>query len=107
AEPLRPEPHPSQKVSTSRVRHIAKLARLRLSDSEVQTFRKDLNAILDYVETLRELDTENVRPMSHVLKLSNVWREDKPSKAKKTGSMLSNAPMLEGNYFRVPKIIEG
>jgi aspartyl-tRNA synthetase len=103
-----PEESPvSERISISHVRHIAKLARLKLSESEADTFQNDLNSILDYVETLQQIDTQNVRPMSHVLKLSNVWREDKPGTPKRTDSVLSNAPQREGDYFKVPKIIEG
>jgi aspartyl-tRNA synthetase len=97
----------SERVSIGYVKHIAKLARLKLSETEANTYQKDLNNILDYVETLRQIDTHNVRPMSHVLKLSNVWREDKPVSSKRTDSILSNAPVREGDYFKVPKIIEG
>jgi aspartyl-tRNA synthetase len=97
----------SERISISRVRHIAKLARLKMSESEADTFQNDLNSILDYVETLRQIDTQNVRPMSHVLKLSNVWREDKPGTPRRSDALLSNAPQREGDYFKVPKIIEG
>jgi aspartyl-tRNA synthetase len=107
AEPEAAEAPLSERISKSHVRHIAKLARLNLSDSEAEAYQKDLNDILDYVETLREIDTQNVRPMSHVLKLSNVWREDKPGKRKRTDAILSNAPQREAGYFKVPKIIEG
>jgi len=107
AEALPPKRPVSERISISHVRHIAKLARLKLSDPEANTYQKDLNDILGYVEKLREIDTENVRPMSHVLELSNVWREDKPAKSKRTESLLSNAPTREGDYFKVPKIIEG
>ena len=86
---------------------MAKLARLKLDDSEAAIYQKDLNSILDYFETLKELDTEKVRPMSHVLEVKNVWREDKPGKAKKTKPLLSNAPVSEKGYFKVPKILEG
>ena len=56
-----------EKIDLEEVRHVAKLARLRMSDSEIGLYQKDLNAILDYVETLNELDTKDVSPMSHVL----------------------------------------
>ncbi|MBW1936324.1 MAG: Asp-tRNA(Asn)/Glu-tRNA(Gln) amidotransferase subunit GatC, partial [Deltaproteobacteria bacterium] len=102
-EPSAPVP---RGVSSSHVRHIARLARLKLSDMEVAEYQKDLNAILDYVETLRELDTENIRPMSHVLRASNVWREDRQEKSTKSEAILSNAPLRQDNYFKVPKIIE-
>jgi aspartyl/glutamyl-tRNA(Asn/Gln) amidotransferase C subunit len=89
------------------VKHIAKLARLKLTDSEVLLYQKDLNSILEYVETLRDLEAENVRPMSHVIPMKNVWREDKPGKAGKPEEILSNAPEREKDFFKVPKIIEG
>jgi aspartyl-tRNA synthetase len=97
----------SERISLDHVRHIAKLARLKLTDSEVLLYQKDLNSILEYVETLRELDAENVRPMSHVIPMKNVWREDKPGKAGKPEEILSNAPSREKDFFKVPKIIEG
>jgi aspartyl/glutamyl-tRNA(Asn/Gln) amidotransferase C subunit len=95
------------KISKDKVAHVAKLARLRLDDSEAASYQKDLNSILDYVEALRELDTEKIRPMSHILEVTNVWREDRPGKSKQTDSLLSNAPMMEKDYFKVPKILEG
>ena len=97
----------SGRISPEHVRHIAKLARLKLSDSEALLYQKDLNSILEYVETLRELDAENVRPMSHVIPLKNVWRDDKPGKAGKPEEILANAPAREKDFFKVPKIIEG
>jgi len=100
-------PSDSERISPDHVRHIAKLARLKLTDSEVLLYQKDLNSILEYVETLTELDAENVRPMSHVIPMKNVWREDKPAKAGKAEEILSNAPAREKDFFKVPKIIEG
>jgi aspartyl-tRNA synthetase len=97
----------SERITIRRVRHVAKLARLKLSESEANTFQNDLNSILEYVETLQQIDTQNVRPMSHVLKLSNVWREDRPGAPRRTDALLSNAPQREDDYFKVPKIIEG
>ncbi len=102
-----PAPSDSEKISPDRVKHIAKLARLKLTDSEVVLYQKDLNSILEYVETLRDLDAENVRPMSHVIPMKNVWREDKSGKAGKPEEILSNAPAREKDFFKVPKIIEG
>jgi aspartyl/glutamyl-tRNA(Asn/Gln) amidotransferase C subunit len=102
-----PAPSPSERVSLDQVRHIAKLARLKLAESEVLLYQKDLNSILEYVETLKDLDAENVRPMSHVIPMKNVWREDKPGKAGKTEEILSNAPEREKDFFKVPRIIEG
>jgi aspartyl-tRNA synthetase len=104
--PGRGEKEP-QIISEREVKHVAKLARLRLTDPEADSYQKDLNAVLEHFETLQELDTEMVRPMSHVLEIKNVWREDKPGKSEKAEPLLSNAPMKESDYFRVPKILEG
>ena len=86
---------------------MAKLARLELSDQEAAFFQKDLNSILNYVETLNDLDTDHVSPMSHVLEIDNVWRDDRPLDGKETEPLLKNAPMREENYYKVPKILEG
>ena len=97
----------SEKISTREVNHVAKLARLELSDQEAAFFQKDLNSILDYVETLKDLDTDHVSPMSHVLEINNVWRDDRPRDQKETEPLLENAPMREKGYYKVPKILEG
>jgi aspartyl-tRNA synthetase len=97
----------SERISPDHVKHIARLARLKLTDSEVLLYQQDLNSILEYVETLRELEAENVRPMSHVIPMKNVWREDKSGKAGKPEEILTNAPDREKDFFKVPKIIEG
>ncbi len=97
----------TEKISREEVNHVAKLARLKLSDQETDFFQKDLNSILDYVETLKELDTDHVSPMSHVLNMDNVWREDRPEAFKETEPLLQNAPMKEKGYYKVPKILEG
>ena len=98
---------PSERISKEEVLHVAKLARLKLSNSEVGSYKKDLNAILQYVEALEELDTEKIKPMSHVLEIKNVWRDDKSEGNKETEPLLKNAPMREKDYFKVPKILEG
>jgi len=96
-----------ERISMDKVHHVAKLARLTLSESEAVKYQKDLNSILTYVESLEELDTEGVIPMSHILDIKNVWRDDRPSKKKKTDDLLSNAPKREKDFFKVPKILEG
>lgn len=97
---------PAGEISLDHVRHIAKLARLTLTDDEAYSYQKDLSAILQYVETLQEVDTESIEPMSHVLPSTNVWREDEPGRCDAGKSLLESAPMREGNFFKVPKIIE-
>ncbi|MBW2063752.1 MAG: aspartate--tRNA ligase [Deltaproteobacteria bacterium] len=100
--------HP-EKISRNEVMHVARLARLKLSDAEVRHFQRDLNSILEYVEQLEGLDTGEVEPMSHVLEVTNVWREDRARKSpsRQSRSILSNAPNREGDYYKVPKILEG
>ena len=97
----------SEKISTREVNHVAKLARLELSDQEAAFFQKDLNSILDYVETLKDLDTDHISPMSHVFEINNVWRDDRPGDPKETEPLLENAPMREKGFYKVPKILEG
>ena len=96
-----------EKITVKEVRHVAKLARLKLDEAEIEGFQEDLNAILDSMDTLKTLDTEEVEPMKHVLDIKNVWREDEPRKSKDAESVLENAPQREGDYFRVTKILEG
>jgi aspartyl-tRNA synthetase len=99
--------HSVDKITLQQVHHVAKLARLEITAEEARNYQQDLNAILGHVEQLSELDTENVRPMSHVLKMKNIWREDKPGTSNQTKEILDNAPLKEKDYFKVPKILEG
>ncbi|NLD37158.1 MAG: aspartate--tRNA ligase [Desulfatiglans sp.] len=96
-----------EKISTDEVRHIARLARLSMTEEESLKYRNDLNSILDYVAELEEIDTTNVTPISHVLDMKNVWRDDIPAERENPLELLNNAPDREDGYYRVPKIIEG
>jgi aspartyl/glutamyl-tRNA(Asn/Gln) amidotransferase C subunit len=89
------------------VKHVARLARLKITDPEADAYQKELNAVLEHFEALQALDTENVEPMSHVLEIKNVWREDEPRKSSQAESLMANAPKEESGYFKVPKILEG
>jgi len=95
-----------ERITRDEVYHVAKLARLTLSESEAAQYQKDLNSILTYVESLEKVETEGVAPMSHVLEVKNVWKKDIPSKKDMSDDLLSNAPMIEKGYFKVPKILE-
>ena len=95
----------TERISEEEVKHVAKLARLSVTDAEAEAYQKELNAVLEHFETLQRLDTESVDPMSHVLELKNVWREDEPKESTKTDSLLSNAPDRESSYYKVPKIL--
>lgn len=93
-------------ISTEEVRYIAALARLRFSEDEEQRLAEQMSTMLDYVSQLQELDTTGVPPMSHVLDLVNVVREDDVQQRISRGDALRNAPDADEAYFRVPKVIE-
>ena len=88
------------------IEHLARLARLSVSDNERTLFANQIDSILRYMDKLNELDTENVQPTSHVISLSNVVREDLPKDPLKREEALMNAPERTDKFYRVPKIIE-
>lgn len=88
------------------VEHVARLARLALTDDELERMREQLNGILAYIEKLNELDTEGVEPTSHAVPMLNVMREDEPAPCLPRDEALANAPDRAGELFRVPRIIE-
>jgi aspartyl-tRNA(Asn)/glutamyl-tRNA(Gln) amidotransferase subunit C len=95
-----------KKIDEAQVRKVAKLARLELSDVEVEEFAGQLSAILDYVARMNELNTEGVEPLAHCLPISNVFREDFVKESLGTEKTLANAPQRDGAFFKVPKILE-
>ena len=94
------------KITLAEVEHVARLARLDLSPEEKERMRAQLDAILAYIDKLRELDTADVEPTSHAIPVTNVMREDEIRPSFPREEMLANAPELDGDFFRVPKIIE-
>ncbi|MBI2618976.1 MAG: Asp-tRNA(Asn)/Glu-tRNA(Gln) amidotransferase subunit GatC [Ignavibacteriales bacterium] len=92
-------------VTVNDVEHIAALAKLEFSNEEKEKFTHQLNQILNYVEKLKELDTENVEPLSHVIELSNRFREDKAESGLTPEEALQNAPSRTEKFFKVPKVI--
>ncbi len=88
------------------VEHVARLARLALSDAEIETMREQLNGILSYIEKLNELDTGTVDPTSHAVPMVNVMRDDERAPCLPRDEALANAPDRAGEFFRVPRIIE-
>lgn len=88
------------------VDHVAELARLDLTDEEREKFGEQLNAILKYAEKLNELDTDNVKPTTHVLHLSNVMREDEVRPSLPLEKVLLNAPDEEDGQIKVPAILD-
>ncbi len=93
-------------VSREDVQHVANLARLEVSPDQVESFQRELDAILGHIRSLDELDTDHVRPMSHALDLVNVFRADIPEEPLTQDEALSNAPQKAYGHFRVPRVIE-
>jgi aspartyl-tRNA(Asn)/glutamyl-tRNA(Gln) amidotransferase subunit C len=93
-------------IDDDRVRYVAKLARLSLSDDEVRGLAKDLTSILDWVKKLDELDTSNVEVTSHAVDLPTRLRDDVQRPSLTVEQALANAPERLGDGFGVPKIIE-
>ncbi len=89
------------------VQKVAGLARLQLTDAEIEMFSQQLGGILDYVAMLDELDTSNVEPMVHAIELTNVLRDDVLAPSLPRADALLNAPKQDGRYFLVPAILEG
>ena len=89
-------------ISRDEVLHVARLARLELSEGEVERFAEQLSAILEAVGKVSELDLEGVEPTAHPLDLANVWAEDEPRPSLSVDESLANAPDREGDSFRVP-----
>ena len=94
-------------VTRKDVEYIAELARLRFDEEELESYTAQLNQILEYVEKLNELDTENVEPLSHPVEGSNVFREDKVKESIHREDALRNAPEKDEMFFKVPKVIGG
>ena len=89
-------------ISRDQVLHVARLARLDLSDDEVERLTAELAAILDAVSKVSELDLADVPPTSHPLALVNAWAEDVPRDSLQLDDVFANAPAREGDLFRVP-----
>jgi aspartyl-tRNA(Asn)/glutamyl-tRNA(Gln) amidotransferase subunit C len=94
------------KLSYEQVRHIAWLARLGLSEEEVEKFSLQLSNILENFEILKQVDTSNVPPATHTIPLQNVLRKDDVAESYSQAEILSNAPKQEGNCFKVQAILE-
>src|SRR5438128_12569384 len=95
-----------RKLSRSDVLKVARLARLKLSDAEVDDYTEKLGSVLAYVDSLNEIDTEEVEPMVHAVELSNVFRPDQVRASLSREAALSNAPKTDGQFFLVPQILD-
>ena len=88
------------------VEHLAVLARIGLTDEEVETYRQQLSHILEQFEVLRQLDTTGVTPSGHAADLDTVTRDDTAENCLPSDAVLSNAPRREGDFFRVKAVLE-
>jgi len=96
-------------ISKEQIEHIAKLARIELTEEEKGKFTKELSSILDYFEKLNKVDTSKIEGISQVTGLEDVMREDDAPKIKGSeirNKILEQAPRKKGDYFQVPKILE-
>jgi|SRR5438270_11384416 len=105
------------KITEKDVAYVAGLANLELTDQERQHMLKDLNSILDYIDLLNELDTVDVPPLAQIAdqsgggektggKFAHAWRDDAPVPSLPHEEALRNAPVTDGEFFKVPKVIE-
>lgn len=93
-------------ISIQDVEHVANLARLDLTEEEKQQFTNQLSAILQYADKLKQLNTDDVEPTSHVMKIMNVMREDEVRPSLSIEDVMKNAPDEEDGQFRVPAVLE-
>ena len=94
-------------LDADKVRKVAVLARLKLSDAEVGDYVTKLGSVLKYVDALNEVNTDGVEPMVHAVELSNVFRVDEVRESLPREAALQNAPKTDGTFFLVPQILEG
>lgn len=97
----------SARLTRADVLKVANLGRLRLTDAEIDDCTEKLGRILEYVELLNEVDTENVDPLVHAVELSNVFRDDAVVPSLPRDAALANAPKSDGRFFLVPQILDG
>jgi len=92
-------------LTIAEVEHVALLARLSLSQAEKEQLSEQLGAILEYADSLKMLNTDNIEPLDNILPISNVFREDVVTNSPDREGLLANAPLAEDGQYKVPKII--
>ena len=93
-------------ISKDIIIHVAALARLKLSEDEIDRLKIDMENIINHVNKLNELDISNVEPTAHIMSIKNVLREDVVEESINREELLKNAPSKEDGCFKVPKIVE-
>ncbi len=92
-------------LTREQVEHVAELAKLGLTEEQIETYRRQLSAILEYAAILERLDTDAIPPTATVLPLCNVMREDEPEPSLQQAEALANAPSARENHFQVKAIL--
>ena len=93
-------------LTLDQIRWVAHLARLDLSEAEIEAMTRELSAILEYVDQLQKINTENVEPLAHPLPVHNVFRDDEPVPSLPVDAALQNAPDRRGDFYGVPAVLE-
>jgi aspartyl/glutamyl-tRNA(Asn/Gln) amidotransferase C subunit len=93
-------------ISLEEVRHVARLARLKLDDGEILALQGELNSLLGHFADMQSMDVTGIEPTSHAVAVQNVWSEDRPGICLSREEALRNAPMTKAGLFVVPTIIE-
>ncbi|MGV3652189.1 MAG: Asp-tRNA(Asn)/Glu-tRNA(Gln) amidotransferase subunit GatC [Devosia sp.] len=93
-------------VDAATVKRIGRLARIRIEENEVETYRGELNAILGFVAQLDEVEVEGVEPMTSVTPMAVRRRDDRVTDGNYAEAVVANAPLTEDNFFMVPKVVE-
>ena len=95
------------KISQEEIKKIALLSRLEIKEENMAHMEKQLNSVLEYIDVLKQVDIEGVKPTVHAVELYNVWREDVRKPSLSNEEALMNAPDKENGYFKVPKVMQG
>ncbi|HWG45577.1 MAG TPA: Asp-tRNA(Asn)/Glu-tRNA(Gln) amidotransferase subunit GatC [Gemmataceae bacterium] len=93
-------------LTAQEVQWVAHLARLQLTDAELETMTRQLSAIVDYVDQLKQVNTDGIEPMAHALAVQNVFRDDEPSASLPVADALANAPQRRGDFYSVPAVLD-
>ena len=93
-------------LTADQVRWVAHLARLELTDAELETMTPQLSAIVDYVNQLQQVNTDGIEPLAHALEIHNVFRADEPAPSLSVDEALANAPQRHADFYAVPAVLE-
>lgn len=96
----------AERISDETIEYIGILSKLELTEEEKKKAKKEIGRMLDYVDQLKQLDTEGVEPMTHLFPIQNVFREDVVTNGDERKELQSNAPSAKDGFWKVPKTVE-